>query len=381
MKKRALFLILFIGLFLSVNAFAENGVSPNEIILGQSAAITGPAEQLGNGMKAGLTACFESVNAQGGINGRKIKLTTLDDGYEPERAIANTLSLVEKDKVFLLIGEVGTPTANAVLPIVEKEKIPFFGAFTGAESLRTPFQKQVINIRGSYYQEMEKLAVYLTEKKKLKNIACLYQNDGYGTAGLTGIENALKKKNMSLSAKGSYERNTTAIKSALMEIKRAEPEAVVMVGAYKPCAEFIKLAKKVGMKETVYCNISFVGTDALCRELGAEGEGVIISQVVRFPWDESVPLVKEYQAEMKKYQPNWPVGFVSLEGFMAGKMFCAAIKEVKGDLTRASFIDAIEKTGSFDMGGVTLTFSPEDHQGLDEIHLTVIKDGKVQQLE
>ena len=264
---------------------------------------------------------------------------------------------------------------------MHEEKIPFFAPFTGAESLRTPFQKQVINLRGSYYQEMSAIASYLTEKKKLKNIACLYQNDSYGMVGLSGIENALKKENMSLSAKGSYERNTIAIKSALMEIKRAEPEAVVMVGAYKPCAEFIKLAKKVGMNDTLFCNISFVGTDALRKELGEAGEGVVISQVVRFPWDESVPLVKEYQEDMKKFQPTWPVGFVSLEGYMSGRLFLDALAAVKGAPTRAGFIDTIEQKGSFDIGGVQCSFSPEDHQGLDEIYLTVIKNGDIHQME
>jgi ABC-type branched-subunit amino acid transport system substrate-binding protein len=378
MKKIVFFLV---GWFLSLNAFAENGVSTSEIILGQTAALTGPAEQLGNGMKAGLTACFDAVNEKGGVNGRKVRLVSLDDGYEPEKAIANTYELIQKEKVFMLIGAVGTPTANAVLPIIDQEKIPFFAPFTGAESLRTPFQKHVINIRGSYYQEMNAIAAYLTETRNMKNIACLYQNDSYGMAGLAGIENALKKKNMSLSAKGSYERNTIAIKSALMEIKRAEPEAVVMVGAYKPCAEFIKLAKKVGMKETLYCNISFVGTDALRKELGDAGDGVMISQVVRFPWDERVALVKEYQADMKKFQPAWPVGFVSLEGYMAGRLFLEALSAAKGDLSRQSFIDTIEKQGSFDIGGIPLSFSPEDHQGLDEIYLTVIKNGEIHQLE
>lgn len=378
MKKIVFFLV---GWFLTLNAFAENGVSTSEIILGQTAALTGPAEQLGNGMKAGLTACFDAVNEKGGVNGRKVRLVSLDDGYEPEKAIANTYELIQKEKAFMLIGAVGTPTANAVLPIIDQEKIPFFAPFTGAESLRTPFQKHVINIRGSYYQEMNAIADYLTETRNMKNIACLYQNDSYGMAGLAGIENALKKKNMSLSAKGSYERNTIAIKSALMEIKRAEPQAVVMVGAYKPCAEFIKLAKKVGMKETLYCNISFVGTDALRRELGDAGDGVMISQVVRFPWDERVALVKEYQTDMKKFQPAWPVGFVSLEGYMAGRLFLEALSAVKGDLTRQNFIDTIEKQGSFDIGGIPLSFSPEDHQGLDEIYLTVIKNGEIHQLE
>lgn len=380
MKKNILLLSLAVVL-LSSPVLAETGITETEIVLGQSCALEGPAQALGTGMKAGLEAAFAEANDAGGVQGKKIRLTSKDDGYEPKKAIANTKGLIEEDKVFLLIGEVGTPTSKAVVPMVEKSKVVFFGPFTGAEFLRNPFKKYVVNVRGSYYQEMEKLAEYLVDKKGLKKIACFYQNDGYGQAGLAGIEKALAKRNMKLVAKGTYERNTTAVKSGLLKIKKAKPDAVVMVGAYKPCAEFIKLAKKVGMKDVVYCNISFVGTAALQAELGDAGQGCIISQVVVFPWDESLPLVKQYQAAMKKYQPDAKVGFVSLEGYMVGKLFCEAAKKVEGDLTREALLQAIAKTKTFDLGGVTLTFGPEDHQGMDEVYLTVIQGGKIQPLK
>jgi len=171
-----------------------------------------------------------------------------------------------------------------------------------------------------------------------------------------------------------------AIKSGLLRIKRGNPDAVVMVGAYKPCAEFIKLAKKVGMKDTLYCNISFVGTEALMKELGDAGEGCIISQVVKFPWDRSVPLVKEYQTAMKKYQPDTKVCFVALEGYMAGKFFSMVAKNIKVGLTRESFIKAIDSIRIFNLGGVELQYGPNDHQGMDEVFLTVIKGGKIKPL-
>jgi branched-chain amino acid transport system substrate-binding protein len=361
--------------------WAETGVTDGEIVLGQSCALDGPAKALGTGMNAGLNAAFAEANDAGGVKGKKIRLISKDDGYEPAKAIANTKGLIESDKVFILIGEVGTPTSAAVVPMAEEAKVVFFGPFTGAEFLRNPYKKYVVNVRGSYFQEMEKLAEYLVDKKGLKKIACFYQNDGYGQAGLAGIEKALAKRNMQLVAKGTYERNTTAVKSGLLEIKKADPQAVVMVGAYKPCAEFIKLAKKVGMKDVVYCNISFVGTDALQKELGDAGQGCIISQVVVYPWDESIPLVKQFQAAMKKYQPDARAGFVSLEGYMVGKLFCEAAGKVNGDLTRESLLQAVADAKTFDLGGVTLTFGPEDHQGMDEVYLTVIQDGKVQPLK
>jgi len=362
-------------------AFAEDDVTDNEILLGQSCALTGPAKALGIGMRSGLSAYFSKINEKGGINGRRIRLISRDDGYEPEKAIINTRELIEKENVFLLIGEVGTPTSKAVLPIAEKAKIPFFCPFTGAEFLRNPFKKYVINLRGSYFQEMEKLAQYLIDKKKLKKIACFYQNDGYGQAGLLGIQKALTKRKMKLVATGTYERNTVAVKSAILSIRKARPDAVVMVGAYKPCAEFIKLARKTGMGKTVFCNISFVGTEALRQEVGDAGEGCIISQVVIFPWDETIPIVQEYTNDMKKYQPEAKIGFISLEGYMAGKLFCNISEMVEGDLTRENFLSAIEKIQTFDLGAVVLRFGPGDHQGMDEVFLTIIKDGKIVSIE
>jgi len=377
---RILTCLFFISLLLTAAAHAENGVTPDEILLGQSCALSGPAKDLGTNMRAGLEAYFSKINEEGGINGRKITLISRDDGYEPASAINNTRGLIEDDKVFLLIGEVGTPTSQAALPLAEKSRVPFLGPFTGAEFLRNPFRKYVINVRGSYYQEMEKIAQYLVDRKGLKKIACFYQNDGYGQAGLSGIENALKKRGLELIATGNYERNTVAVKGGLLKIKKAEPEAVVMVGAYKPCAEFIKLAKQVGMTETVYANISFVGTGSLVKELGETGDGTIISQVVSFPYDESIPLIREYRATLKKYLPDVEPGFVSLEGYMVGKLFVMAVKNVQGEPTRENFIQAVDATGTFDLGGVVLHFGPQDHQGMDEVFLTIVENGQIKPL-
>jgi len=375
---RTINILMLSVLILSPLASAEEGVSEDTIVLGQSCALSGPAEALGKGMRSGLMAYFTMVNETGGINGRQIELISLDDGYEPIKAIENTRNLISDKNVFLLIGEVGTPTSKAVVPIAEKAGVPFFGPFTGAEFLRNPFKRYVINVRGSYYQEMEKLAQYLVDEQGLSKIACFYQNDGYGQAGLSGIRIALKKRGIELLTTSTYERNTVAVKGGLLKIRKVNPEAVLMVGAYKPCAEFIKLAKKVGMQDTVFCNISFVGTDALRDELGKEGDGCIISQVVRFPWDDSVPLIREYKEAMTQYQPSVETGFVSLEGYMVAKLFCHIAQRAEGDLTRDHFLDIVDATDSFDLGGgVVLSFGPKDHQGMDEVFLTIIKDGKI----
>ena len=214
-------LLVLLGLVVTPLVQADQGVTEKEIVVGQSCALTGNAQALGAGMRAGIEAYFAKVNATGGVQGRQIRLVTKDDGYEPAQAITNVRELIEADKVFALIGEVGTPTSKAVVPVAEEAGVPFFGPFTGAEFLRSPSRKYVVNVRGSYYQEMEALVAYLVDQKQLKTIACFYQNDGYGQAGLRGLELALEKRSMAVAALGTYERNTTAVKTLCYPFARS----------------------------------------------------------------------------------------------------------------------------------------------------------------
>lgn len=360
---------------------AEPGVSDKEIVLGQSAVFEGPASALGLGMRAGLQAYFNQVNASGGIGGRTIRLIAKDDGYEPDKAIQNTTELIQADQVLLLIGEVGTPTSQVAVPIAEEARVPFVAPFTGAEFLRNPFKKQVINLRASYFQEMERIAQWLVDTRKFNRIACFYQNDGYGQAGLKGIKLALKRRQLELVSTGTYERNTTAVKTGLLDVRKGNPQAIVLVGTYKACAEFIKLAKRVGLKDAVFCNISFVGTKALHAELAEAGEGVVISQVVPSPAESNLAVVVEYQSAMKKYHPSLALDWISLEGFLAAKFFCQVVEKAGAQLTREGFISTVEQVGTFDLGGFSLKFGQEDHQGSDQVYMTIIKGGQVVPLE
>ena len=353
-------------------ARAEPGVAADKIVFGQSAAFDGPAAALGLGMREGILAAFNEANANGGVNGHKLELVSYDDGYEPEKAIANTKRLINDDAVFALIGEVGTPTSNAVQPIATEAGVPFIGPFTGAGFLRDPSLKNVINIRGSYDQETEAWIEHLTKDLGISKIAILYQDDTFGRAGLSGVQKAMDKRGMKLVAEGTYERNTTAVKTALLAIRAANPEAVVMVGAYKPCAEFIKLARKLKM-DAVFVNISFVGSNALAKELGPDGQGVVVTQVVPFPEDTGIPLVARYQKALKAANANAEVGFVSLEGYMVGELVIQALQKLQGPITRDALLSTIKQVGTFDLGGVTLSYGPEDNQGMDQVFLTVIQ--------
>ena len=355
---------------------AEDGVTADTITFGQAAVLEGPASALGQGMRAGIQAAFDEVNARGGVRGRKLKLVSRDDGYEPDRAIVETRKLIEEDKVFALIGPVGTPTSAAAQPIATAAHVPFIGAFTGAGFLRNSKLENVVNVRASYGAETEAWIKHLTEDLKIKRIAIFYQDDAYGKAGLTGVQKALDKRSMKLVGEGTYERNTTAVKTGLLAIRKVEPEAVIMIGAYAPCAEFIKLAKQ--LKTTWrFVNISFVGSDALAAALGDQGDGVIVTQVVPFPADESIPVVKRYHDALKASGGDLKPGFVSLEGYLAGRTALAVLAKVDGAPTREHFIDAVVKTGSFDLGGLTLKYGPDRNQGLDTVYLTVLgADGK-----
>jgi branched-chain amino acid transport system substrate-binding protein len=356
----------------AIPASAEDGVSADKIVFGQATALEGPASALGLGMKMGLEAAFAEINKAGGVKGRKLELKSVDDGYEPTKSIEAVKKLLEEDKVFAIAGAVGTPTAAATQPIATAAGAPFIGAFTGAEFLREPYKPLVLNIRASYFQETEAMVEHLTKDLGASKIAIMYQDDAFGQAGLAGVKKALDKRQMQLAGEGTFERNTVAVKTALLAIKKAEPHAVIMISPYKPAAEFIKLAKQIKLDVT-FVNISFVGSDALAKELGPVGAGVVITQVVPFPKDAAIPVVGRYQASLKLSAPDAQPGFVSLEGYLVGRAIVAALEKVGGDLTRQALIEAVQKAGTLDLDGFKLVYGPSNNRGSDQVFLTVIQ--------
>ena len=254
------------------------GVSDTQILFGQSAALSGPAQQLGTEMRLGIQAAFHERNQAGGVHGRQLALDTLDDFYEPDAAYANTRRLIENQGVFALIGEVGTPTSRSASPLANARGVPFIAPFTGAEFLRDPNLTNVVNLRASYYQETEQMVARLTEDLGITKVAVLYQNDSYGQTGLEGVEIALQKRGLSPVASWYYVRNSSAVKRAAFDIVEADPEAVIMIGAYSPVARTIQLTRQD--IDPVFMTVSFVGSNALAQELGPEGAGVYVTQVV-----------------------------------------------------------------------------------------------------
>ena len=361
--------VFFAVLPISPTAIAQ-GVTADTILIGQSAALSGPAEQLGKEMKSGAEAYFDVVNKSGGINGRKIKLVSVDDGYEPDRAAANTKKLIDDNEVLALFGYVGTPTSNAALPIFSQAKVPFIGAFTGAQSLREPFNRYIFNVRASYYDETEAIIQHLV-LSGAKRIAVFYQNDAYGKAGLAGVELAMKKRNLAISSTATVERNTIDVAKAVEAISKDNPTAVVMISAYKSCAAFIKEMQRAGAFPQFW-NVSFVGSKALATELGDAGRGVQISQVVPFPFSDSTPIVREYQ---KLVGGAAKASFTSLEGYLAAKVLVAGLKRAGKNPTRESLVDGLASMGKVDLGGFTVNYSPSNHNGSSYVDLTIISRG------
>ncbi len=354
---------------------AADGVTPTTVTVGQSAAFSGPAAELGNDMRKGILAYFDYVNRSGGVNGRKLVLKSLDDGYEATRAAENTKKLIADD-VFALLGYVGTPTSEASKPIFTEARVPFVGAFTGAELLRSPVNRYIFNVRAGYYAETDAI-VNLIAKLDMKRIAVFYQNDSYGKAGLAGVEKAMAARNMKILTTGTVERNSTDVAAAVKEIAAKDPQAVVMISAYKSCAAFIKEMKKANSNPQ-FMNVSFVGTKALAAELGDEGRGVAVSQVVPFPWNVGTPVVKDYQKHVGGTNPSADYGFGSLEGYIAAKIFVEGLRRAGKEPTRESFVNALETLRDFDVGGFYVTYTPNDHNGSKFVDLTVIgKEGRI----
>jgi ABC-type branched-subunit amino acid transport system substrate-binding protein len=356
-----------------VAGFHPAQAQDDRIVLGQSAAFTGPAAQLGIQFHAGAKLYFDQLNAQGGVGRRAIEIRQLDDGYEPDRCAANTTKLIDED-VFALFGYIGTPTSVAALPLAIKARMPFFAPFTGAMALRDPFSKTTFHLRASYNDETALIVKQLTNLG-LKKIAVFYQNDAYGKAGLDGVTLALAVQNLKPVALATVERNSVDVASAVATINAAAPDAVVQVSAYKSCAAYIRAARKAGFGGTFY-NVSFVGTQALADELGKDGAGVVVSQVVPSPYNPARPIAREFVDAVKK-SGTVQANFSSMEGYLAAKVFAEGLRR-GGKPNRESLISGLESINDQSFGGFVVTFSPTNHVASKFVELSMLTgDGRV----
>lgn len=352
------------------------GVTPTEIIIGSSAALSGTTGYLGTNYMRGAMSYINRVNDGGGVNGRKIKIISLDDQYDPPKTISNTQKLISDHKVFALFNYVGTPTIIKVLPLIEEAKIPLVGLFTGANTLRDPFRKYIFNIRASYYQETEEMMRYSVDSLGLSRIAVFYQSDAYGLDGLEGVKIALKKRGLEIVGSGSYNRGTTEVEKAVEEIAKTDPELIIMVGTYSPSAKFIKLYKAKNLPAKFY-SVSFVGPHKFLEVLGDDAEGVMVTQVVPPPSSNTYKAVEEFNADLEKSYPGEHPMFGSLEGYINAKVLVEALKRSGRNVTRTGFINALESLDNYDVGiDEGVTFSSNNHQAFNRIYSTIIEKGE-----
>lgn len=383
MKRRRTYFVAMLLWLIAAGAGAQSsvgsatpGVTADRILFGQSAALGGPAASLGTEMRRGIVAAFEEVNRAGGVGGRRLELRSYDDRYEPELAIANTRRLIDDDRVFALIGAVGTPTSMATEPIARAAAVPFIAPLSGAEFLRDATLGHVANVRATYFEETETIVGRLIGDLGIARIAVLYQDDSFGRSGLAGVRRALERRGLEPVAVGTYMRNTTAVKTALLGLKRQNPEAIVVIGAYQPSAVFTQWARKLGIEARIV-NISFVGSDALAEALEEAGNGVYVSQVMPFPDGDDIPLLSQYRQALVSSDANARPSFVSLEGYVAGRLTAMVLARAGNPPTREGFLAALGNTGKFDIGGFTLEYGRRDNRGSHRVYLTVIRDGAV----
>jgi branched-chain amino acid transport system substrate-binding protein len=360
------------AMVISTLSWAEPGVTDSSITIGMSSPFSGPNGAYGIDMRQTIEAYFAQVNKVGGINGRKLSLVALDDGYETERTVANAKALINEKNAFALLAFYGSsPTTEAMNTVFGPAKVPLIGTISGAGTLReaistNPNTRYMFNVRASYADETEAIVNQLAALG-LKNIAVFYQNDGFGKSGLEGVTAALKKHNLAPSAVGTIERNSVDVAKAVEAISKATPQAVVMVTLYKPTAAFVKAMKKAG-QNPMLSTLSPVGAEQMVQELGADARGIVVSQVVPYPWNNVVPVVRDYQKLSEKQQ----FSYYGLEGYIMARTLVEGLKRAGKDLTRDKLISALESLSNTDIGGYRINYSATARQASHFVELTVV---------
>ncbi|WP_300317206.1 ABC transporter substrate-binding protein [Accumulibacter sp.] len=357
-------------------AAGEPGVTDNRILIGMTAPFSGPNGAYGLDMKGVIQAYFRQINEAGGIHGRTLELRAFDDGYETERAVANSKNLIGQESVFALLASYGSsPTTAAMNEAFGPAKVPLVGTISGADSLRrppreSPNNRYMFNVRASYANETEAIVDHLASLG-ITSIAVVYQNDGFGKSGLDGVVNALKKYRLVPSAVATIERNSVDVAQAVQQIARVNPQAVIMVTLYKPTAAFVRGMKNANQLPQ-FMTLSPVGADLLVEELGDQARGIGISQVMPSPWNDTKPLVHDYQ---KLLGPQGKPSYYGLEAYAMARVLVDALRKSGRELTREKLVSALESMTNHDMGGYRVSYSANERLGSRFVDLTVIGAG------
>lgn len=359
-----------LSLFLSVGVCAQTG----DIVIGQSTALSGILAELGTETVKGAKAYFDSVNAQGGINGRKLRFVVLDDAYDATKALENAKQLINKEGAVVLFGMMGTPANTALIPVVTDAGVPSFAPFTGAQAVRKPLNRMIFNVRASYVMEAEKIVEHLSVRG-IKKIGVVYQNNAFGKEGLAGVQLATEKYKVTLAANTSINNDSSDVDKAVADMLKGDLQSIVLITAGKPSSDFIKAYNKKarGMQ---YFALSVLASQSAVTAMGKDGVGVVVSQVMPYPYSGTTALVREYHNVMKQ-AGNADYSYASMEGFVNAKVLVEALRHTGREVSSERLVSALDGLGKLDLGGFVVNFSRADHQGSQAVDLTVIsRDGR-----
>jgi branched-chain amino acid transport system substrate-binding protein len=363
------------GLCTPLAMAGEAGVGEKEIAIGQIIALTGPLADITPDIVNGAQAWFNSVNEKGGVNGRKVRLVTLDDGYVPANTVKAAHQLIDEDRVFALLNVTGTGNVAAIVPLLEQEKppMPLFGPITGADQLRDPAMANLFNICASYGDEVEKIVQHLSTLG-IQRISVVYLDNGLGKSGLAGVQKAMEKRSMKIYSSASVQQDASDVDKAVTALRDTRPEVIVMITTGKATVDFIKKynAQSKGMR---FYSLSVMGTQATLRALGPDGVGVVVTSVVPFPWSQGIPAAREYRAAMQK-SGFTNLSFIGFEAFLNAKAMTEGMRRAGRDLTRPRFVAALEGMKQVNLGGFEVGFSKNSHQGSRFVELTIIGPGE-----
>lgn len=381
-KLKKTLVVLFFALagviFFSLNQKSAY-VNEESLILGASLPLDGINKELGQEVVQGANAYFSHINARGGVKGKTINLVYYDDKYEPQNTLQNIKTLIEKDRAFALFGFVGTPTVKEILPIIKENDIPFIAPYTGASFLRDSNIENIVNFRSSYKQEIEAVIEHLNVESNINEFAIFYQNDDYGEEGYIATVEALQKRGLSLVSEGTYKRNTLSIRHALNEIQAAKPEAIIIVGAYKPSALFIKKARECCFDNVVFAPISFVNANALMEELDFDGKNVVFSQTVPTYDYKDSKAVSEYLQNLNFYYPGVKPTYTSFESYLAAKAVVTALENIEGNLQRRKFLQEIKNLSSKSLDNIPIEY--KNTQLLNRVYISIYHEGEFCQVD
>ncbi len=361
-----------IACLLSAGATQAQGVTRTTILIGQSGPLSGANKEFGEGIRDGALAYFRAVNAASGINKRKLELITIDDANDAQRSGENGRVLIEEKGVLAVFGYASATLSLPALPHAEKHRVPFVAPFTGAEPMRK-FRPYVYNMRASYADELEKIVDFYASTG-LKRFSVLHYDDPVGKENLGAVETALIKRGLKPVSISSVKRNQLELGDAVSEMIKSTPDVVITTTLYRTTADFVKQAKKAG-SVAQFASTSFVGASALATELGPEGAGMVVAQVVPPP---SIPIVREYQSAIEKLLGRKDFSSTSLESYIAAKVLVEGIRRAGAVPTRESLLKALDSIRNFDVGGYIVDFSPSNHNGSKFVELTTInREGKI----